>query len=394
MKYYEKIQAALQNENLDGWLLYDFRRSNPLACRVLEIPHDRLLTRRFYYWIPAIGNPVGIVSAIESHSLEGLPGERLLYKTWNDLESHLHTLLSNKKKIAMEYSPLGRIPVISKVDAGTIELIRNFGIDVVSSGNLLQTCLAVWNEHKLLSHYRAAKFLDETARETWSWIASCLKQNQNITEYDVQQWMLSLFNEFGFISADPPICAVNEHSADPHYCPDPLNTTPIKLGDFILIDLWCKENHPDSPYADITRVAVADHSPSSKQEKVFSIVYAAQEAAFRFVQENIAKKNLIRGCEVDDVCRHVIEEAGFGSYFIHRTGHNIDVQDHGDGTNIDNYETHDDRFLVPGTCFSIEPGIYLPNEFGIRLEYDVLIHMDGTVEITGGQQTEIVRIKI
>lgn len=383
----QKAQKLLQDYQMDGWLLYDFRRSNPLACRFLEIPESVLLTRRFFYWIPKTGEPVKIVSTVEN-PLEALPGKELRFRSWQDLEEILGGLLKGVANAAMEYSPFCAVPEVSRVDGGTVDLVRRAGPEVVSSGDLLQELNAVFDDNKWKLQQEAAEILDRIAEDTWQWIASLL--DRGISEYDVQQRMLQQMEENNCITNHPPICAVNAHSSDPHYAPSKENSSIIKKGDFILIDLWCKKNVPNATYGDITRVA--SYSPDKKQQEIFDIVKEAQSKALEFVKERYESGKSLFGFEVDQVCRQVIEDAGYGEYFLHRTGHNIDEDDHGPGAHIDDLETHDTRKLLPGTCFSIEPGIYLKGEFGVRLEYDVFLHPDGKVIVTGGIQTEIKRL--
>lgn len=383
------IQQKLNQQKIDGWLFYDFRCSNDLACEFLEIPSSTLLTRRFCYWVPQKGEPIKIVSIVEPHVLDHLPGTTQSYRSWKEFEGHICSLLQNVSSIAMEYSPRNAIPSVSKVDAGTMEIIRNCHVEVMSSADLLQSYMSVWDAYKLSTHLAAAQILDATASNTWQFIKQKLKNKETITEYDVQQFMLDEFKKNKCMTNSPPICAVNEHSADPHYSPSKINPTVIKEGDFILIDLWCKQDVPKAVYADITRVGVAADKPTEKQQKIFSIVKRAQEEGTKLVQESFASGTPLMGWEVDQTCRKVIEDAGYGPFFVHRTGHNIDIQDHGNGANLDNLETQDRRLLLPGTCFSIEPGIYLSGEFGVRLEYDVYVHHDGHIQITGGIQEQI-----
>ncbi|CCB86666.1 putative uncharacterized protein [Parachlamydia acanthamoebae UV-7] len=384
------VQHKLKDNQLDGWLLYDFRRSNPLACQFLEIAPETNLTRRFFYLIPQIGSPIKIISIIESHLLDHLPGEKLTYRSWPELEGHLARLLSDKKQVAMEYSPRNAIPAISKVDAGTIEMIRSYGIEVMSSADLLQSYTSTWTAFQLQTHRNALKILEESAQLAWKLIADKLSTSQKVTEYDVQQFLLNCMKEKGCITSDPPICAVNAHSANPHYTPDAKHFAEIRPGDFILIDLWCKQNITHAVYADITQVGVAAETPTMWQQTIFSVVKEARDATTRFIHENIENNLPVMGWEADQVSRDVITEAGFGNFFIHRTGHNIGEEDHGPGAHLDNLETHDERLLLPETCFSIEPGIYLPNEFGVRLEYDVFIHPDRRVEVTGNVQNSLI----
>jgi Xaa-Pro dipeptidase len=383
------IQKNLVEQNLDGWLLYDFRRSNDLAFDLLEIPEEKFFTRRFFYWIPKKGKPVKIVHRIESENLDHLPGDKLKFLAWQELESNVEKVLKGSKRVAMEYSPRNAIPYVSKVDAGTMEVVRDCGVEVVSSADLLQKYSSVWNEHKLKTHLEAADVLDKTVAKAWELIANSLRTSKELTEYDVQQFLLSEFEKNACVTEGPPICATNSHAADPHYIPAKEGSSLIKEGDFILIDLWCKKNLPDATYGDITRVGVAAKEPTKRQEEIFNIVKNARDAGTDLVKERFAKNESLMGWEVDAACRKVIEDAGYGECFIHRTGHNIDVNDHGNGAHVDNLETQDRRHILPGTCFSIEPGIYLSEEFGVRLEYDVYVDHDRSVQVTGGIQESI-----
>lgn len=384
-----EVQKTLSKYNLDGWLLYDFRRNNDLACKFLEIPSKQLLTRRFFYWIPVYGDPVKIVHAIESSALDHIPGDRLEYHTWQKIESHLKQVLKGAHRIAMEYSPRNAIPAVSKVDAGTIDLVRALGVEVVSSADLLQQYTSVWDAHKLQTHIAASKVVCDIVESAWKWIGDHLHQNKTISEYDVQEYILEQFKRHHCTSDDSPLCAVNAHSANPHYVASKGSASIIRKGDFILIDLSCKQDIPRAVYADITRVGVAAAEPTKKQQEIFDIVKKARDAGTDLVRQRFLEHKPVRGCEVDQCCRDVISAAGYGDYFIHRTGHNIDEHVHGDGAHIDNLETQDTRQLLPGTCFSIEPGIYLPGEFGVRMEYDVYITLDGQVQVTGGIQEKI-----
>jgi Xaa-Pro dipeptidase len=385
------VQGSLQNSGLDGWLLYDFRRTNDLACRMLAIPSNRLLTRRFFFWIPRLGNPVKLVHRIESRALEHLPGETMVYGSWDELEICLGSILRGCSKAAMEYSPRNAIPYISKVDAGTVELVRSFGVEVASSADLLQTYACTWDDYQLKTHLEAMQVLETAVDNAWKMIAKAVSQGRRLTERDVQKFILEEFEKSDCICSDPPICAVNVHSADPHYCIEPSEDRPMQKGDFILIDLWCKKKAPRAVYADITRMGVLAAQPTRRQQDIFEIVKAARDAAMDLIVNRLSLGEPIMGWEADQVCRQKIIDAGFGQYFTHRTGHNIGENDHGDGANIDNYETKDFRQLLPRTCFSIEPGIYLPGEFGVRLEHDVYVEAGGrSVKVTGSLQTEIV----
>ncbi len=381
----EQAQIFLKEMGADGWLLYDFHGNNPLARRFLEIGKDQMTTRRFFYWIPVSGEAVKLVHAMESQILDALPGKKKIYSSWQSLEKELGKILKEAKKVAMEYSPKNAIPYVSLVDAGTVDLIRFFGVQVISSADFLPHFTAVLSEEEIQSQLRAAHALDTIVNQTWEWMGKHLGK---ITEYDAQQKIVEEFQKRGFVYDHDPIVGVNAHSAAPHYEPKKAGSSPIRKGDFILIDLWAKEK--GGVYGDITRVGVAASAPSPKQRQIFEIVRAAQKAAVSLVKSRFAAKERIEGWEVDDAARSLIREAGFAEFFTHRTGHSIETVLHGSGAHMDNLEMHDVRPLLPSTCFSIEPGIYLPNEFGVRLEFDLLIHRDSRVEISGGEQDEIV----
>ncbi|CUI17337.1 hypothetical protein PNK_1730 [Candidatus Protochlamydia naegleriophila] len=393
-KKLSEVQSLLKEQRIEGWLLYDFRRSNPLVYTFLDIPPGKMLSRRFFYWIPQKGEPIKILPQIEPHTLDHLPGVKWLYKSWQELEKLLFSITVENAKIAMEYSPYNALPIISKVDAGTIELMRKNGAEVVSSANLLQRYTSVWSESQLQGHLAAADVLNEIVDRTWAFIELSLQKQHSIDEYQVQQFMLDLMHQNKCVTADPPTCAVNAHSADPHYGPTKDHSSRIHPGDFILLDLWCKQYVQGSVYADITRVGVAAQQATPHQIEIFNHVKAARDRATFFIKENYEKGRPIQGWEVDQTCRDVIIEAGYGDYFIHRTGHNIGEDVHGPGANLDNLETHDFRELIPGTCFSVEPGIYLPQQFGVRLEYDIYLHPAGRIEITGGIQEELVCLNV
>ncbi len=385
----KEVQKILQEKNIDGWLLYDFHRINPLACDFLGIPPETMLTRRFCYFIPKTGEPIALIHAVETHIFKHLPGKKLVYSARTVFESDLKEILKNYKTVAMEYSPRGAIPTMSRVDGGMLDLVREQGVKVVSSAPFLQYFICRFTDEQYKLHKEAADVLDKTAAKTWEWIGNNLGK---ITEYDVQQFIFSEIKKGGCTSDSLPICGVNQNSANPHYNPEPSSALLVKKGDFILIDLWCKRTLPHAVYADITRVAVAGQ-PSPRHLEIFQIVRNAQKTATDFVQQKIEHREEVKGYEVDQVCRKVILDAGYGDFFTHRTGHNIHEEDHGPGANIDSYETLDERPLIPRTCFSIEPGIYLPTEFGVRLEYDVFILENHTIEVTGGIEDTLVEIK-
>ncbi|CAM0117440.1 M24 family metallopeptidase [Rhabdochlamydiaceae symbiont of Dictyostelium giganteum] len=388
----DSIQALLKQENIHGWLLYDFRHSNSIACDVLEISPSTHLTRRLFYWIPQKGVPVALVSFVETHVVAHLPGETRVYTSLESMREGLKKILPGRLKVAMEYSFEHHIPTISKVDAGIVEMIKGLGHEVVSSGAFLQQLTCTWDDEQLISHREAGEVLNQVADKCWNWVSDQLKQEKVFSEYDIQQFILKEIEERGCEMDGPPICGVNHNSANPHYTPNQNTALRVQKGDWILIDLWCKKKGPRAVYADITRVAIADQRPSSKQQEVYHIVRESQRRATQFVEMKVHQKESLKGFEVDKICRDFITKSGYGDYFTHRTGHNIHTEDHGPGTNIDGFETLDDRLLIPRTCFSIEPGIYLPNEFGVRQEYDVFIHSNYTVEINGGIQDEIVTL--
>jgi Xaa-Pro aminopeptidase len=383
------VQQLLANEKVDGWLLYDFHGANPLAREFLNINPQVLTSRCFFYWIPARGEPVKILHAIEPHVLSHLPGIAESYLKWQDLETQLGKVLKGSKTVAMEYSPKNAIPYLSKVDAGTVELIRSFHIDVVSSASLLQSYTCVLDTEQLALHLEAAEFANKVVAMAWHKISGALRSKTPINEYQVRTFIAEQMEANGFMTESLPICAVNAHSADPHFEPLKNGSSEIKKGDFVLIDLWCKKKHPRAVYADIARVAVADTAATKKQTEIFSIVRTAQKTATDFVISKYAKGESIKGYQVDQICRKVIEDKGYGKYFIHRTGHNIYTEVHGPGAHIDSLETQDTRELIPHTCYSIEPGIYLPGEFGVRLEYDIYLGDKGKVQVTGGIQDEL-----
>lgn len=387
------IQRAIgEMTGLDGWLFYDFRHSDPLAYRILQLDPARHVTRRWYYWIPARGTPVKVLHRIEPRVLDGLPGETLLYVGWAEQQEHLRRILRNVAHVAMQYSPLNAIPYIARVDAGTIELIRGFGIEIVSSADLVQRFEAVWDERQLASHQYAAGKLRRIVDETFAHVRRSVTSRRPLTEYDLQQFILARMRAHGLITATPPIAAVNAHSADPHYSPAPQGSARIKKGDLVLIDLWAKKPAAHSVYADITWTGFVGRDVPSRQREVFAVVRAARDAALEFVRRQLAVGRFPCGWEVDEVCRTVIRDAGYADRFVHRTGHSIGEEVHGNGANLDSLETRDGRRLMPRTCFSIEPGIYLPGQFGIRSELDVYLSDREALVFGQPVQTEIVAI--
>ena len=387
-----QIQVALKEQQIDAWLFASFHYNNRFMNTILSLDTEMVQSRRCFYLIPAEGEPKKLLHAIEPEQLGHLPGSSASYAGWKTMEPSLKEMVAPYKTIAMEYSPGNAIPTVSVVDAGTVELVRSFGPEVVSSATLIQTFEAVWKDDEYESHVRAANCLYDCVTATFKEVVRRVKEDGQTDEYAIQQFMNAFFEERGMIAGHAPIVAVNENSANPHYEPGPDRSAPIKEGDFLLIDLWCKEkNTPRSMYADITWTGFVGESVPEEYTKIFNIVAAARDAASEAIATAYKEGRDITGAEADDICRKVIEDAGYDEYFIHRTGHSIGEEVHGNGGNVDNLETRDERKLIPRTCFSIEPGIYLPGKFGVRSEIDAYIHPDGRLEETGQpKQTAVV----
>ncbi|HAW09249.1 MAG TPA: hypothetical protein DCW42_08840 [Bacteroidetes bacterium] len=389
----ERIQSALKQSNLDGWLFYDHHNRDGIAARILGRDKSKMATRRWYYFIPANGSPIKLVHKIEQGQLNELPGEKLVYLPWQEQHSQLKKMLGNSKRIAMQYSPNNDIPYISIVDGGALELIRSFGVEVISSANLVSEFESFIDEEGMQSHIQAGKVMQMVKDEAFKEIRRRLDKGINPTEYEIQQYMVDIILKNGLEYDDPPIVAVNEHAADPHFEPQKEGSAIMKEGDLVLLDLWAKLSKPRSIYYDITWMGYIGNEIPEKIDKIFKIATGARDAALSFVKDKFAKNEPLRGSELDDHCRKYIADRGYGDAFIHRTGHNIGEEVHGNGTHIDNLETRDDRFLIKGSCFSIEPGIYLPDEkIGFRTELDVFIEQNGKVDVFGAIQDEIVKI--
>jgi Xaa-Pro aminopeptidase len=368
-----EIQQSLRDAEIDGWLFYDFRGSDPLAYRILQLDPTLHVTRRWYYWIPAQGVPVKLLHRIEPHVLDALPGEADCYVSWEQQRQLLGRLLAGGLRVAMQYSPLNAVPYVSRVDAGTIELIRSYDVEVVSSADLIQTFEARWTDRQLESHQFAATALRRIVDETFSDVHEAITQERSLTEYGVQQFILARIREAGMVTSSAPIAAVNVHSADPHYGPTETGSTEVTRDALLLIDLWAKRTEPGSVYGDITWTGYVGRNIPVKHREIFDLVRQGRDAALAFVRKETAAGRRPFGWEVDHACRQVIQRSGYGDQFVHRTGHSIGEEVHGNGANIDGLETQDTRRLMPRTCFSIEPGIYLPGEFGIRSELDVYL---------------------
>src|SRR5437588_12249885 len=391
-----EIQAALRDAKLDGWLFNDFRHSDPLAYRILKLDEKMFASRRWFYYVPASGEPVKIVQSIEQFKLDSLPGKKLVFRGWQELHARLREVLTaptkeSKRRIAMQYSPMNDIPYISRVDAGTIELVRSFGVEPVTSAELVQKFEAVFSPAQYQMHVEASDKMHRIIQETFAEIARRIRAAEPTTEWDIAQFMLRRYSEEG-MEQEPMIVAVNANSANPHYMPTKEKNSPIKRGDFVLIDAATKLNTPDAVATDQTWTSYVGESVPEEYTRIFNIVREARDSAVDFVRKNVRSGKPIRGAEVDDVSRGVITRAGFGEQFTHRTGHSIGEETHGNGVNIDDFETRDSRRIIPGVCFSIEPGIYLEGKFGVRSEINVYFS-DKDVEVTGQPiQTEIIAI--
>jgi len=384
-----EMQSDLRAAGLDGWLFYDFRGRDPIAQRVLQLPPG-MRTRRWFYFVPAKGTPKKLVHKIETESLAAVPGETLYYSAQEELRGNLKKLIGRAKKIAMQYSPKNEIPYVAMVDAGTIELVRSTGAKVVSSADLVQKYDAVWSPEQLESHLYAAKHVDRIVAEAFQLAAGGVREGKPQTEHGLKEWILQQFAAAGLATEEGPDIAVNAHASDPHYGPSADRPTPIKEGDLLLLDVWAKQNISGSVYYDITWVGYLGAKPPEKITKVFRAVRDARDKAVDLILTTIAKGKPLQGWQVDKAARSVIEKAGYGKYFFHRTGHNIGTSVHGNGANMDGIETHDVRHLIPGTCTSIEPGIYLP-EFGIRSEVNVYVG-EKEARVTGAIQKEVLAL--
>lgn len=384
------VQAAIREAGFDGWLLYDFRGLNVLARRVLDFPADAHATRRWFYFVPARGEPRKLLHRIEPHSLDMAPGAAKSYLRWQELEAGVAELVAGCKRVAMEYVPRNANPYVSRVDAGTIELVRSCGVEVVPSGDLVQQFEACWDDEQWAMHLEAAKHTRSAYDVAFAYIAERIRAGNSPRETEVQDVIMKHFARHGLVTDHPPIVGVGPHSGDPHYAPGPGSDAPIRAGDFILIDLWAKLDKPRSVYSDLTWTCFAGATVPEQYEKVFQIVARARDAAIQRVRDAFAKDEALQGWQVDRAARNVIDQAGQGAAFCHRTGHSIGQETHGNGANMDDLETHDERRVLPRTCFSVEPGIYLP-EFGVRSEVNVFVDATRKVHVTGGApQTHVV----
>ena len=389
----ELIQKALQQRNISGWLFCDFHHRDPIAYRILGLPEHGMATRRWYYLAPAQGQPLKLVHRIESGQLDQLPGEKKVYASWQEHQQLLEEMLKPFPTLAMQYSPRNQIPSISLVDAGTIDLVRSFGRNVVSSADLVQQFEARWSPAAFESHLEAGRLIDAIVAETFLEIGRRVDSSGETDEFSIQQFILEQLDENLLVTdGDRPIVAANRNSGNPHYETNREHSSPIRAGDFVLLDVWAKQDKPGAVYYDITWVGFVGDDPPEKIEQVFQIVKGARDRAIEAVQEAVRAGRPLRGWEIDRVARNVIIDHGYGGYFPHRTGHSIGEQVHGNGANIDDWETRDTREILPFTAFSIEPGIYLP-EFGVRSEVNVFVE-ERLARVTGPVQNELVRIPV
>jgi len=390
----EAMQTALVQAGVDGWLFYDHHHRDPIAGRILGLDEKAHITRRWYYFVPAKGEPRKLVHRVEQGRLDSLPGSKAPYSSWQELASGLEAMLSGARRLAMQYSPNNAIMYVSMVDAGTIEYLRSLGKQIVSSADLVSQFEAVLTAEQVASHSAAQKAIDSVLAEGWQKMARSLRPSDGsagaLTEFEMVQWLSAAMRNEGLVWENGPNVSANANSSDSHYEPTAERSSPIREGDFILIDIWGRLDKPATVFYDITWTGVVGREPTEREQLVFETVRNARDAAIAAVETAFAAGRPIRGYEPDDAAREVIRAAGFGQYFTHRTGHNIAQELHGSGAHLDNLETHDERLILPHTCFSVEPGVYLP-EFGVRSEVNMLT-APGKAWVTGKIQRELVRI--
>jgi Xaa-Pro aminopeptidase len=382
------IQDYIQKNNLDGWLIFDFRGQNYVATSIFEMPKDALLTRRWFYFIPKSGEPTLLVHKIERSNFPNPPPKLQTYVGWEELKSKLSGMVAGHKNLAMEYSPHGAIPYVSCVDAGTLEMVRSLGVNVITSANLVQYFQSRWTKEQVESHSRAVKHLDRIKNDAFALIGQQIKAGRPISEYDIHRFILDELEKVNMFTEEPPIVAVNANASNPHYAPSASRFSPITKGDTVLIDLFGKEKTSNAIYGDITWMGFVGEAVPKKQAEVFQVLVKARETAVDLLTDAAARGETIQGWQVDEAVRNVIAEAGYGDYFFHRTGHSLHTRIHGNGVNIDSLETQDQRDIIPGVGFTIEPGIYL-EEFGERSEINVHYSEKGP-QIFGPRQTEII----
>ena len=381
-----EIQKDLRQAKLDGWLFYDFRGRDPIAQRILNLPPG-MRTRRWFYFVPAKGTPRKLVHKIEAGALAAVPGETLYYAGQKELSEGVKKALGKARSVAMQYSPKNAIPYVAMVDAGTVELVRSCGVKVASSADLVQKYEACWSKEQLDSHQAAGRVIDRIVSDAFRYAAQWVREKKPLNEYDLQQWIRQRFEQAGITTEEGPDVAVNANASDPHYGPTQEQSSPIREGDLLLLDVWGKQKTADSVYYDITWMGYLGTIVPEKYAKVFEVLREARDRAVELIRSRVKTGKPLKGWEVDKAARAVVEKAGYGKYFFHRTGHNIGTSVHGNGANMDGLETHDDRHLIARTCNSVEPGIYLP-EFGMRTEVDVYVD-EKEARVTGAVQNEI-----
>jgi Xaa-Pro dipeptidase len=389
MQKINEIQAELRERQIPAWLFYDHHHRDAISYRILGLPDSLMVSRRWFYLIPATGDPVKLVHRIEPHHLDALPGKKIEYAAWSELLGRLRELLSDLPAVAMQFSPNNMIFTVSTADAGTVDLIRSFGVNVVSSANLVSRFEATWTEEQIKSHFTAARAIDSIMSQVFPEIGRTVRSG-GTTEFEIQQWIVEAFCRERLTADARPIVAVNQNSSDPHYAPTAERCSPIRKGDVVLLDVWGKLDEPGSVYYDISWTGFVGHAVPDQVRAIFDIVRRARDAAITKVTTEIAAEKKLAGWEVDKAARDVLERAGYAKYLNNRVGHSIGVEVHGNGANIDNFESRDERELIANTCFSIEPGIYLP-EFGLRSEVNMLVRR-GSAEVTGSIQQEMVLI--
>ncbi|MGA7156784.1 MAG: Xaa-Pro peptidase family protein [Acidobacteriaceae bacterium] len=401
----QAIQSALREHHFDGWLFYDHHHRDPIAYRILGLDEDSFVSRRWFYFVPAEGEPRKLVHRIESGKLDTVPGSKDAYSSWQELEQKLETMLDGSTTIAMQYSPRNAIMYVAMVDAGTVELVQSMGKQVVSSADLVSVFEAVLTDQQIASHFEAQRRLDAVLAAGWKYIGESVRSAAPITEFDVVEFLKREMTQAGLWTDHGPNCSAGPNSADSHYEPTAEHSRTIRNGDFILIDIWAKlaaagnPNQPDPTaiWYDITWTGVIGRDPSPREQLIFNTVRDARDAAIEAIQRAYTEGRPIAGWQADDAARAVIRDAGFGEFFTHRTGHNIAIILHGNGAHLDNLETHDERLLLPNTCFSVEPGIYFPGEFGVRSEVNMITRPSsheraGGAIVTGPVQRELLRI--
>jgi Xaa-Pro aminopeptidase len=386
----DEIQRAIREQGFDAWLFYDHHHRDPIAYRILGLSATAHVTRRWYYLVPAHGEPRKLVHRIELARLDSLPGSKQVYSSWQELEAQLAALVSGVKRVAMQYSPRNAIMYVSLVDAGTIEVLHELGLTILSSADIVSQFEAVLSEAQIASHYEAQVLIDDILAEGFRTIGSRVRGEGQTSEFALVEWLSSAMRRAGMTWENGPNVSVNANSSDSHYEPTAAGSQPIREGDFVLIDIWGRLDRPDTCFYDITWTGVVGRPPSAQEMGVFEVVRKGRDAAIQAVERAFAAGEAIEGWQADDAARAVIRDAGYGDYFTHRTGHNIAAEIHGTGAHLDNLETHDTRLLLPFTCFSVEPGVYLP-EFGIRSEVNMITGL-GKAVVTGRIQTELVRI--